>query len=150
MPPDQLGPVVAEALRSTDAVVTDVGSVKSRPLAAGRRVGHARALARYVGSHPMAGSERSGPLAASAAPLRRPALGGDSARPPPPRTPSALVEELARRCGAIPVRLTPEEHDRAVARTSHLPHLLAGRSSPGGWPTRPPTTSRCPGRACAT
>ena len=36
-----------------------------------------------------------------------------------------LVEELARLCGAEPVRLTPVEHDRAVARTSHLPHLLA-------------------------
>src|SRR6476469_2481897 len=57
---------VAAALRDTDAVVTDVGSVKSAPL------GVVRALVpehvgRYVGSHPMAGSERSGPFAASAA-----------------------------------------------------------------------------------
>jgi prephenate dehydrogenase len=37
----------------------------------------------------------------------------------------ALVEELARLCGAVPVRMSPQEHDRAVARTSHLPHLLA-------------------------
>jgi prephenate dehydrogenase len=37
----------------------------------------------------------------------------------------AAVEALARCCGALPVRLTPEEHDRAVARTSHVPHLLA-------------------------
>ena len=37
----------------------------------------------------------------------------------------ALVEALARLCGAEPVRLSPVEHDRAVARTSHLPHLLA-------------------------
>ena len=37
----------------------------------------------------------------------------------------ALVEALAELCGAVPVRLSPEEHDQAVARTSHLPHLLA-------------------------
>jgi prephenate dehydrogenase len=37
----------------------------------------------------------------------------------------ALVEELALLCGAVPVRLSPDEHDRAVARTSHVPHLLA-------------------------
>jgi prephenate dehydrogenase len=37
----------------------------------------------------------------------------------------ALVTELAQCCGATPVSLTPEEHDEAVARTSHLPHLLA-------------------------
>jgi prephenate dehydrogenase len=37
----------------------------------------------------------------------------------------ALVESLAELCGAVPVRLSPLEHDRAVARTSHIPHLLA-------------------------
>ena len=36
-----------------------------------------------------------------------------------------LVEALARLCGAVPVRLSPVEHARAVARTSHIPHLLA-------------------------
>ena len=54
--------------RGTDAVVTDVGSVKAAPLRRGRgAASRAEELARYVGSHPMAGSERSGPLAASAA-----------------------------------------------------------------------------------
>jgi prephenate dehydrogenase len=37
----------------------------------------------------------------------------------------ATVTALARACGASPVRFTPAEHDRAVARISHLPHLLA-------------------------
>jgi prephenate dehydrogenase len=37
----------------------------------------------------------------------------------------AAVEELARLAGASVVRLSPEEHDAAVARTSHLPHLLS-------------------------
>jgi prephenate dehydrogenase len=36
-----------------------------------------------------------------------------------------VVEDLVRLCGGVPVWLTPEEHDRAVARTSHVPHLLS-------------------------
>ena len=72
----------------------------------------------------MAGSERSGPLAATAALFDgRPW----AVAPHVHSTHSAieLVESLARLCGAEPVRLSPVEHDRAVARTSHLPHLLA-------------------------
>src|SRR5436305_368641 len=38
---------------------------------------------------------------------------------------TAAVEELARLAGASVVRMSPEEHDEAVARTSHLPHLLS-------------------------
>ena len=73
----------------------------------------------------MAGSERSGPLAASADALRRPAVGGRPRTRLVGRRDRRAVEELARLCGADVVRLSPEEHDRAVARTSHLPHLLA-------------------------
>ncbi|VXB62059.1 prephenate dehydrogenase [Nocardioides sp. AX2bis] len=125
VPPDHLAVEVGRALdRVRDvpgAVVTDVGSVKSGPL-------HALAahpgLARYVGGHPMAGSERSGPLAATAvlfdgrpwAVAPHPASAPDA---------TAVVEALALLCGGVPVRLTPEEHDQAVARTSHVPHLLA-------------------------
>jgi len=121
VPPDHLGAVIAEALRSTGAVVTDVGSVKSGPLAA---VADEPGVERYVGSHPMAGSERSGPLAATAALFD----GRPWAVTPHDRSdPEAveLVEALARLCGGVPVRLSPLEHDRAVARTSHIPHLLA-------------------------
>ena len=73
----------------------------------------------------MAGSERSGPLAASAA-----LFDGR----PWAVTPHADVRPRGRgagrgagrgQCGAVPVRLDPGEHDRAVARTSHLPHLAA-------------------------
>jgi prephenate dehydrogenase len=123
VPPDHLAEQVAEALRDTDAVVTDVGSVKSAPLAEVRRLAP-EGLRRYVGSHPMAGSERSGPFAGSAALFDgRPwaVTPHESADP----AAVAVVEELARACGATPVIFAPEEHDRAVARTSHLPHLLA-------------------------
>jgi len=124
VPPDHLGDVIAEHLRGTDAVVTDVGSVKSAPLAAAAALVDADALRRYVGGHPLAGSERSGPFAASAALFDgRPW----AVTPHSDSDPAAVaaVRALARACGATPVAFTPEEHDEAVARTSHLPHLLA-------------------------
>ena len=123
VPPDHLGDEIVAALRRTNAVVTDVGSVKSEP----ERVVKEQApdlAERYVGGHPMAGSERSGPLAASAALFD----GRPWAITPHAGSPAgavALVEELAAVCGAVPLRMTPFEHDQAVARTSHLPHLLA-------------------------
>jgi prephenate dehydrogenase len=124
VPPDHLGEAIAEAIRRSNAVVTDVGSIKTRPLAeVSSRVTPAE-LTRYVGSHPMAGSERSGPLAASAALFD----GRPWAITPHADSAVAAVEvvaDLVRLCGAVPVRLTPEEHDRAVARTSHVPQLLA-------------------------
>ncbi len=121
VPPDHLAEEITVALTGGAAVVTDVGSVKSGPLAA---VAGLPGVERYVGGHPMAGSERSGPLAASAALFDgRPwaVTPHDAAGP----AAVALVEALAELCGAVPVRLSPEEHDQAVARTSHLPHLLA-------------------------
>ena len=121
VPPDHLGAEIARALDASQAVVTDVGSVKTGPLAA---VESRPDVARYVGGHPMAGSERSGPLAASAALFD----GRPWAVTPHEASETgavALVEELVRVCGAVPVRLSPQEHDRAVARTSHVPHLLA-------------------------
>lgn len=124
VPPDHLAEEVARALKETDAVVTDVGSVKSAPLAAARRLVDEVDLARYVGSHPMAGSERSGPFAATASLFD----GRPWAVTPHDRADPASVEAvtaLAAACGATPVTFTPAEHDRAVARTSHLPHLLA-------------------------
>jgi prephenate dehydrogenase len=124
VPPDHLAEQVVEALRTTSAIVTDVGSVKAAPLAAIREQVHATDLPRYVGSHPMAGSERSGPFAASAA-----LFDGRPWAVTPHETADpeavAVVTELASACGATPMRFTPAEHDRAVARTSHLPHLLA-------------------------
>ncbi len=121
VPPDHIGPEIARALAETSAVVTDVGSVKTAPL---RTLEAAAGIERYAGGHPMAGSERSGPLAAT------PTLfDGRPWAVTPHRTSSAAataaVEELARLAGASVVRLSPEEHDEAVARTSHLPHLLS-------------------------
>jgi prephenate dehydrogenase len=125
VPPDHLGVAVGEALgRYPDAVVTDVGSVKAAPLATVRDRVQPGDLARYVGSHPMAGSERSGPLAASGALFDgRPW----AVTPHDGSSPAAVaaVTALVDLCGGTPLRFGPEDHDQAVARTSHLPHLLA-------------------------
>jgi prephenate dehydrogenase len=123
VPPDHIADVVVDSL-VTGATVTDVGSVKQQPLDAVAARVDDEALARYVGSHPMAGSERSGPLAASAALFDgRPWAVTPHDRSAPEAV--ALVDGLVALCGAQPVHLDPTEHDRAVARTSHLPHLLA-------------------------
>src|SRR5688500_8797330 len=122
VPPALLGPQIGAALaRFPDAVVTDVGSVKGEPLAV---VAESTGLERYVGSHPMAGSERSGPLAASASLFDgRPW----AVVPHPGSSPEAVetVTALARVCGATALEMAPDEHDVAVARISHVPHLLA-------------------------
>lgn len=115
---------IAEAVRSalaTGAAVTDVGSVKSGPLAG---IASSAYASRFVGGHPMAGSERSGPLAASAALFDgRPwAITPHEGSEPGV---VALVEALARMCGAVALTMSPRAHDEAVARTSHLPHLMA-------------------------
>ncbi len=125
VPPAHVAEVAAAALAEhPDAVVTDVGSIKAEPLRLlGGRV-DAAALSRYVGSHPMAGSEQSGPWAASGELFRGRAW---AVTPHPAADPSAVaaVEALARACGAGVVTMSPDEHDLAVARVSHLPHLLA-------------------------
>ncbi|HEX7740102.1 MAG TPA: prephenate dehydrogenase [Marmoricola sp.] len=123
VPPDHIADVVVDALEGT-GVVTDIGSVKGLPLEQiSDRVDEAT-LARYVGSHPMAGSERSGPLAATADLFEGRAW---AVTPHVHADPDAVdtVEALARTCRGLVVRLSPVEHDRAVARTSHVPHLLA-------------------------
>ncbi|MFL6156873.1 MAG: prephenate dehydrogenase, partial [Marmoricola sp.] len=123
VPPVHIAEVAVGALES-GAVVTDIGSVKAQPLEQISDQVSDEALTRYVGSHPMAGNERSGPLAASAALFDgrpwavTPHVHADAAA-------VGLVEALIDLCGAVPVRLSPVEHDLAVARTSHLPHLLA-------------------------
>jgi prephenate dehydrogenase len=124
VPPDHLADEIVAALHAGDGVVTDVGSVKGAPLRAVTARVRADQLSRYVGSHPMAGSERSGPFAASAALFEgRPW----AVTPHPGATPEAvaMVRALAHACDATPVSMPPDEHDAAVARTSHLPHLLA-------------------------
>jgi len=102
---------------SPQAVVTDVGSTK-RGLAA------AIDDARFVPGHPLAGGTTGGPARAAADLFD----GATWFLTPLPSTDAAaaqLVERFVASLGAHPARLGPEEHDRLLAFTSHLPHALA-------------------------
>ncbi|EWT01676.1 prephenate dehydrogenase [Intrasporangium oryzae NRRL B-24470] len=122
-PPDVTAQVVVDALsRWPHAVVTDVASVKESVL---RDVLASGVDAtRYVGSHPMAGRERSGAAAA-----RGDLFDGRAwvVVPHPDTTEESVrrVRELALAVGAA-VRVMPaHEHDEAVAAVSHVPQLAA-------------------------
>jgi prephenate dehydrogenase len=105
-------------------VITDVGSTKGVICrAADRKL--VLYKNRFVGSHPMAGSERKGPENAKADLFRgRPCI----ITPQEHTAPDAVdvVEGLWAQLGMRTIRMTPEEHDAAVARISHLPHAVAG------------------------
>ena len=122
-PPAVIAEVVARSLEKyPHAAVTDVGSVKAR-IASDLQALRIN-LARYVGSHPMAGSQRSGPLTAG------PELFVDrtwviTARPENPEWAVERVRTLATTCQARIRELDPAEHDRAVAEVSHFPQLVS-------------------------
>lgn len=105
---------------SDDCVVTDVGSAKAPIVATGERAFGVR----FVGGHPMAGSERHGIEAADEGLFE----GAWWILTPTPRTsPEAYgrVADLVAGLGATPVAVDPLEHDALVARLSHLPQLVA-------------------------
>jgi len=115
---DQIAPALAPG-----AIVTDVGSTKRSVVAHGRRA-MAGSPARFVGSHPMAGSEKRGVQYAQADLFE----GATCVLTPDESTdPDALsaVETFWRELGMTTLRMTPAEHDRRVAEISHLPHALA-------------------------
>lgn len=123
VPPRAIADVVGESLETyPHATVTDVGSVKAGVLDAlwERPVD----LTRYVGSHPMAGSQHSGPMTADGE------LFVDRTWVVTPHRKSSeasteRVVELVRACRARLVTLDVDDHDAAVARVSHLPHLVS-------------------------
>ena len=106
-----------------EALITDAGSTKSTIVA---RAAAAITRCQFLGGHPMAGREQRGVGAAEADLFQgRPYV-------LTPHAESALDSAAAReflgwiaRIGAFPVILSPEEHDRIVAYTSHLPQLAS-------------------------
>ena len=133
-PPDVSGDVVKASLdRFPEAVVTDVASVKARIV--GEGAGHPGAE-RYAGSHPMAGRERSGAIAADAdlfvgrpwvitpvGGLQEKSEGGG--RPPRGEEAVRAVQRLALAVGSLPVVMDAAAHDTAAAVVSHMPQLIA-------------------------
>ncbi len=117
--------VAVEALQAApEAVVTDVASVKSHVIVEVESTAHPADLPRFVGGHPMGGSERSGPEFASGSVLD----GIVWVLTPSPVTDDAAatrVESFATAVGARPVRIDPARHDRLVAIVSHLPQVAS-------------------------
>jgi len=101
-------------------VVTDVSSVKQPIVAQARRL----RLRRFVGGHPIAGSERSGFRASRGGLFEGAAW---ALTPTTATDPGALrrVRRLVRDAGARPIVLDAARHDRALAFLSHLPQVVA-------------------------
>jgi prephenate dehydrogenase len=122
-PVGRVAGLVIEALDAGAAVVTDVGSVKAPIL---REVEQARPdlAGRFVGGHPMAGSEQDGLAGADVALF----AGATWVLTPTARTdPDAhtAVRSLVGELGAEIVEVTPAHHDALVAVVSHVPQLAA-------------------------
>jgi prephenate dehydrogenase len=116
----QIAPTLKE-----DAWITDVGSTKAEVAAAAERIlGAPAGRGGFVGSHPMAGSERKGASFARADLFEQ----ATCILTPGRETPEALTcrgEDFWQGLGMRTCRMAPEEHDRALARVSHLPHVVA-------------------------
>ncbi|MEG3163703.1 prephenate/arogenate dehydrogenase family protein [Sphingomonas sp. PB2P19] len=123
VPVGAMGTVAAEfaADLPSDAIVSDVGSCKAE---VARALSAALPGATIIPAHPVAGTERSGPEAGFATLFRHrwcivtPPEGADAAA-------VERVSEFWRRLGAQVETMAPEHHDRVLAITSHLPHLIA-------------------------
>ncbi|OKI00749.1 prephenate dehydrogenase [Streptomyces sp. CB02923] len=123
VPPSLVATVLAHhQTRGLACTYTDVASVKSEPERA--VLAGAPDPTRYIGGHPLAGRERSGPLAA------RVDLFQDRVWV---LTPSRLTSRTALDralaliglCGAVPLVMQSKAHDDAVALTSHVPHVVS-------------------------
>jgi prephenate dehydrogenase len=107
------------------ALITDVGSVKG-PVVSELEPIFAAKGATFIGSHPMAGSEKMGVSAARADLF----LNAACVVTPTKSSVMERVEETEtvwREVGGRVIRLDPETHDLLVARSSHLPHVLAAQ-----------------------
>lgn len=128
-PPDVTADVVVDSLRRWPAVVVDIASVKEA-VAAGvcAAVDDGRLAPqdadRYLGTHPMAGSERSGPVAARGTLFTQAPW---VLCPTDTTHPAALAagRALALTLQATPYRMAARAHDESVALISHLPQIAA-------------------------
>lgn len=113
-----LAPKISKLIKK-DCVVTDVGSTKQEIVSK-----LARIFPKYVGSHPLAGSEKRGLINA------HPDIFKDTLcilTPDKNTDPGAKkkIERFWRQLGAKVVNLAPSTHDKILSFTSHLAHILA-------------------------
>jgi prephenate dehydrogenase len=108
-------------------ILTDAGSTKEKIVAEIEKAGAGPRWGpdvRFIGSHPLAGNEKRGPQHASAELF----AGRTAVVTPGPSSRAedvAAVSEFWASLGAKVIELSPADHDRALAATSHLPHLAA-------------------------
>ena len=109
------------------ALVTDVGSVKG-PVVHELEPIFAAAGCDFVGSHPMAGAEKTGAAAAREDLFAKAVC---AITPTPTSNPEAVrkLEEFWSAVGAMPLRISADLHDNLVSRSSHLPHVVAAELS---------------------
>lgn len=122
-----VGQIVDDALKAAQhcrpgTLITDVGGAKG-PIVAALDEGLPRKC-RFLGGHPLAGSEKAGAANASAD-----LFDGHVALVTPTVNTRAedfdLIEEFWEALGSVVIKMSAEEHDQALAMTSHLPHLAA-------------------------
>lgn len=102
-------------------ILTDVGSVKSNIHDAVKTLGLTK---HFIGGHPMAGSEKTGYAHSTDHLVENAYYPLTPCEHTPPEA-LLFLKELTASIGAIPIILTAEEHDYAVAAISHLPHMIA-------------------------
>jgi len=121
----QMRPLVQQMLPALKrgAIVTDVGSVKASVVKELEAL-VSKAGAHFVGSHPMAGAEKTGVSAARADLFVNAAC---VITPTKKTNQTALrkIEQFWKAAGGRVLRLTPKLHDELVSRSSHLPHVVA-------------------------
>lgn len=112
---------ILKTIIKDDCIITDVGSVKGNIHEAVKLLG---LEANFIGGHPMAGSEKTSYVHSNDRLLEN----AYYAITPAAAVSPDKVEEFTKivtKIGAIPIRLSYEEHDKVVATISHLPHLIA-------------------------
>lgn len=119
-------PAILRAIRphlNADTVITDAGSTKSDVIVyAQTELG--TQIDQFVGGHPIAGGEKSGPAAAMADLY----VGKNVILTPDAKTRADALHKVTalwQACGAVVSSMTPQAHDSVFAAVSHLPHLLA-------------------------
>ncbi|HUG67655.1 MAG TPA: prephenate dehydrogenase/arogenate dehydrogenase family protein [Pirellulaceae bacterium] len=126
-PVESIATFVLEAAANcpVGSIITDAGSTKVEIVGAvDAALKSSSNQAAFVGSHPMAGSEKTGPLHAQADLFE----GRVAVVTPSKQTKNEAVEQVDRfwqLLGSKVVHMSPQDHDRSVAAISHMPHLVA-------------------------
>ncbi|NLM73586.1 MAG: prephenate dehydrogenase [Clostridiaceae bacterium] len=123
VPVSGMKPILEELIVNikNNCVLTDVGSTKGD---VSRLIDSLGLNGRFIGGHPLAGSEKSGYEASKSNMFEN----AYYCLTPTSETRSEDLEflkDIVADMGAIPIIMTPEEHDKATAAISHVPHVVA-------------------------